>query len=218
MILDLLVVANFWRWVRRLGGLGLVLLGLADNSVVPLPGSMDLLTIALTIHHRDLWWYYALMATAGAVLGGYLTYRIARQGGKDALDKRLGKRRSTSFHSHFERWGFWSVAVPALLPPPFPFVPFLLVAGALQYPRGKFLAALALGRSVRYTLIAALGLVYGRQFLRFFSGHTRPTVYVVVGLVLAAAVTAGVIVYLRMKHLRLEDSEKPTAHAGHQRA
>lgn len=218
MILDLLVVANFWRWVRRLGGPGLVLLGLADNSVVPLPGSMDVLTIALTIHHRDLWWYYALMATAGAVLGGYLTYRIARQGGKEALDKRLGPRRSSSFNSHFARWGFWSVAVPALLPPPFPFVPFLLVAGALQYSRGRFLTALALGRGIRYTLIAALGLFYGRQFLRFFSGHTRPTVYVVVGLVLVAAAVIGVIVYLRLKRTPAKDSKKPAAHARHQRA
>src|SRR5215471_9724944 len=30
-------------WLLRLGGLGLILLGIADNSVIPLPGSMDVL-------------------------------------------------------------------------------------------------------------------------------------------------------------------------------
>jgi len=35
------------------------------------------------------------------------------------------------------------------LPPPMPFVPFLLAAGAMQYSVKKFLAAMTLGRIVR---------------------------------------------------------------------
>jgi len=35
-------------WLERLGGLGLILLGLADNSPIPLPGSMDVLTVILS--------------------------------------------------------------------------------------------------------------------------------------------------------------------------
>jgi membrane protein YqaA with SNARE-associated domain len=61
------------RWLIHLGGPGLILLGLADNSLIPLPGSTDIVTILLAAHRRDMWVYYALMATAGAVLGGYLT-------------------------------------------------------------------------------------------------------------------------------------------------
>ena len=41
-----------------------------------------------------------------------------------------------------------------MLPPPFPFVPFLVAAGALQYSQRKFLAALTLGRGTRYTIVA----------------------------------------------------------------
>ena len=36
----ILIAASLWSWLRHLGGVGLVLLGLADNSVVPLPGSV----------------------------------------------------------------------------------------------------------------------------------------------------------------------------------
>jgi membrane protein YqaA with SNARE-associated domain len=216
VIVGLLLISNFWRWLRHLGGPGLVLLGLADNSFIPVPGSMDVLTIWLSVHHRDLWWYYALMATAGAVLGGYLTYRLAWQGGKQAIERRLGPRRSRAFYRRFERWGFWSVAVPALLPPPFPFVPFLLVAGALQYSRGRFLAALALGRGVRYTLVAALGLVYGSELVRFFNRNTKPTVYVLVGLAVAASVVA-LIRFSRLRR-RAHSAGKASVNTRRQRA
>src|SRR6266568_6547134 len=80
--LHFLIAVSLWRRLRHLGGLGLVLLGLADSSVVPLPGSMDALTIYLAARHRDLWWYYAFMATVGAVIGGYITYSLARKGGR----------------------------------------------------------------------------------------------------------------------------------------
>ena len=51
---ELLLVVLVWRWILRLGGPGLLLIGIADNSVVPLTGSMDVLTIWLAAGHRDL--------------------------------------------------------------------------------------------------------------------------------------------------------------------
>src|SRR3979411_445709 len=128
--LHLLLAVPIFRRLRRLGGLGLVLLGIADNSVVPLTGSMDVLTIWLAARHREPWPYYALMATLGAVIGGYITYSLARKGGKQAMERKLSRRRAAKVYATVERWGFWAVAVPALLPPPFPFVPFLIAAGA----------------------------------------------------------------------------------------
>jgi membrane protein YqaA with SNARE-associated domain len=195
----LFIASKLWIWVRHQGGLGLVLLGLADNSIIPLPGSMDVLTIYFAVHHHKDWWYYALMATVGALIGGYITYRLARKGGKATLKHRLGPRRSQAIYDRFERWGFWAIFVPALLPPPFPFVPFLLAAGAMQYSRQKFLGALALGRSLRYFLLAYLGVLYGRHFLRFFNTYTKPTLYILI----AFSVIAGVIAlvsYLRYRN------------------
>src|ERR1700681_4140566 len=171
-----LLAVSTWVRLRRLGGLGLVLLGVADNSVIPLTGSMDVLTIWLSARHREPWFYYAAMATLGAVIGGYITYALARKGGKQAMERKLSKRRAAKVYATFERWGFWAVAVPALLPPPFPFVPFLIAAGALQYSREKFLGALTLGRLVRYTIVASLGSLYGNQIVRFFDRYDKMAV------------------------------------------
>ncbi len=139
-----LLAVPIWRQLRNLGGPGLILLGLADNSLIPLTGSMDVLTIWLAARHRQPWPYYALMATLGAVIGGYITYSLAREGGKEAMERKLSKKRTAQVTRAFERWGFATIAIPALLPPPFPFLPSLLAAGAMQYSQKKFLAALVL--------------------------------------------------------------------------
>ena len=187
-----------WPWVLRLGGPGLVLLGVADNSVVPLTGSMDVLTIWLAAKHRDLWPYYAFMATAGAVFGGYITYALARKAGKEATEHRLHQDKAKKVFRRFRRWGFSTVVLSAVLPPPFPMVPVLLAAGALQYPRKRFLSALALGRGIRYSLIAGIGSVYARQITSFFAEYYKPAVLIMVGL----AVVGGILTlveYLRYR-------------------
>src|ERR1700693_5442734 len=102
-----LLAVPIWRQLRHLGGVGLILLGLADNSVIPLTGSMDVLTIWLAARHREPWPYYALMATLGAVIGGYITYALARKGGKEAMERKLSQRRAAKVSQVFERWGFF---------------------------------------------------------------------------------------------------------------
>jgi membrane protein YqaA with SNARE-associated domain len=159
------------HWLINLGGPGLILLGLADNSVVPMPGSTDVVTILLVAHHRQIWWYYVLMATAGAMLGGFVTYRMARKGGKKTLERKVSQKRIKKIYEAFERWGFASVAISAILPPPFPMVPVLLAAGAMQYPTRKFLAALAVGRGARFAILAYLGALYGVHIVSFFSRY-----------------------------------------------
>jgi len=202
--IHLLIAISVWTRLRHLGGVGLILLGLADNSVVPLPGSMDVLTIYLAARHRDLWWYYAFMATVGAVIGGYITYGLARKGGKEAFERRLSKEKAEKVFARFERWGFGAVAVPALLPPPFPIVPFLLAAGALQYSRKKFVAALALGRAVRFTMVAGLGVVYGRHIVRFFSQYYKPALFLLIGLAVVGGILA-LIQYYRYRNRTTDD-------------
>jgi membrane protein YqaA with SNARE-associated domain len=196
--LDLFLAVPIWHRLRRLGGPGLVLLGVADNSVIPLTGSMDVLTIWLAARHHEPWPYYALMATVGAVIGGYITYALARKGGKETMDRKLSKKRAAQVSKAFERWGFFAVAIPALLPPPFPFVPFLIAAGAGQYSPKKFLAALTVGRGVRYSIAAFLGFHYGRHILRFFNQYYKPAVGILVSLAVIGAILS-LIQYLRMK-------------------
>jgi membrane protein YqaA with SNARE-associated domain len=176
----------------HLGGLGLIPLGLLDNSPLPIPGAMDVATLLLSARQQQLWLYYALMATAGSLLGGFLTYRLARKGGKAALERRFSRRKVDKVCAIFERWGFGAIAIPALLPPPVPMVPFLLAAGAMQYPIRKFLAALALGRIARYTILAYLAARYGRLIIKFIRVHGHP---VALGIIVVLLAIAAVVLY-----------------------
>ncbi len=203
-------VMSIVQWARHLGALGLILIGIADNSVVPLPGSMDVFTIWLAASNRDLWFYYAAMATLGALIGGYITYAIARKGGKEALERRFPKKKVEKVYRRFEKRGFWAVALPALLPPPFPMVPFLLAAGALQYDRKKFLAALAFGRGLRFTIVAGMGALYGNAIVSFFSQYYKPALYTL----LALAVIGGLIAlyqYFKYRSRQKESDVKGAA-------
>jgi len=176
----------------HLGGLGLIPLGLLDNSPIPIPGAMDVATLVLSARQQQLWLYYALMATAGSVIGGFVTYRLARKGGKAALERRFSRRKVDKVCEIFERWGFGAIVIPALLPPPVPMVPFLLAAGAMQYPVRKFLVALALGRVSRYMILAYLAARYGHKIITFIRVHGHP---VALGIILVLVASAAVIFY-----------------------
>jgi membrane protein YqaA with SNARE-associated domain len=178
------------HWLFHLGGLGLIPLGLLDNSPIPLPGIMDVATILFSARHEQLWLYYALMATLGSVLGGFVSYRLARKGGKAALERRFSPRKVDKVCKIFERWGFAAIAIPALLPPPMPMVPFLLAAGAMQYPVRKFLVALTLGRISRYMLLAYLAARYGRHIIAFITGHGHPLIVAIILVLIATAAGA----------------------------
>ncbi len=166
------------QWFLHLGGLGLILLGLLDGFLLPIfPGSVDIATIFLAAHDKKLWFYYAAMATAGSVLGGLLTYRLARKGGKEAFEKRFRRENVQKIYKRFERWGFAAIAVSALLPPPIPLFPVVVTAGATRYSVTKFLTALTLGRTVRYTILAFLAAHYGEQILTVISRHVFWALY-----------------------------------------
>src|SRR5580700_8689501 len=176
------------HWLFHLGGLGLIPLGLLDNSPIPLPGILDVATILFSARQQQLWLYYALMATVGSVMGGFVSYRLARKGGKAAMERRFSRRRVDKICKIFERWGFSAIAIPALLPPPVPMVPFLLAAGAMQYPSRKFLVALTVGRVSRYMALAYLASRYGRQIIAFIVEHGHPVAVAILFVLIAVAV------------------------------
>ncbi len=142
------------------------------------------------------------MATIGSVIGGYVTYRLARKGGKETLERKFSARTLDKVYTIFERWGFGAIAIAALLPPPTPMVPFVFAAGAMQYSVGKFLMALTAGRIVRYSLLAFLATYYGRQMLTtVMSRLGHPVLIAIIGLI-AAAIVAFIFILLRKRNTR----------------
>jgi len=207
-LLSFLLAPSVWKWIHRLGGPGLILLGVADNTpFVSAPaGSVDIFVILLSAQRHEWWPYYALMATVGEVLGGYLTYRLAEKGGQNTLEKRIGKQRAGKVYKYFDERGFLTVFAGSLLPPPFPFTSVLMAAGIMQYPRKKFLPALAGGRGMRFLLVAYLGRSYGEQMIEFFSRHYRPTMYALI--VLAAAAGIAALIYFKWYRPKAQCEER----------
>ena len=203
------VVQKTRTWLYSLGGLGFIPLGLIDASVVPIPGSMDVLAIVLCARRPELWPYYAFIATLGSVLGALATYRLARKGGEETLARRLSKRNMQKVTEIFQKFGFGAIAVPALLPPPIPMVPFVLAAGAVQYPLRQFIAAITLGRAVRFIFLGYLSARYGRGILSFVSHHDHPVVLIFIGL-LAAVIATFIITYEIRKHGRPRSQRQRT--------
>ena len=177
MFVELIVAGGVWAKLRALGPIGEILLGLADASVVPTPGSLDLLLILLVGSSPHNWWIYVLAATVGSTLGAYITYRIGLKGEKEGLAKRIPEKKLTNIYRWSEKYGVGAVAVPAFLPPPFPLSPFLLAAGVLKVPKTKFLAAYSSGRLVRYAVVAWLGRKYGQSLIHVVQQYSRPIIW-----------------------------------------
>ena len=203
----MLLATGVLHWIHRLGGVGLILLGLADNSLVPLPGSVDALTIVLAASNKEWWWMYAISATIGAVIGGFLTFRLGRRGEEEleVKEQKFPKDKLKKAQGIFRKWGFGSVMVPAMLPPPVPIVPFLITAGAMKYPTRKFLLALTVGRGIRYFVVAWLGRSYSRQIFGFFSQYYEPILIALISL----AVVGGLVVLVVYLRRRKKKAEKP---------
>jgi membrane protein YqaA with SNARE-associated domain len=196
-----------WKWLHRLGGPGLLLLGIADNAPFfsSPAGSVDVFLIALSAHQPRWWAYYALMATVGEVLGGYLTYRLSEKGGQETFEKKIRKDRAQKLYKAFEQRGFMTVFGGAMFPPPFPFTPVLMAAGVMQYPHKKFFTALTMGRAVRFFAEAWVGRIYARQMISLFSRYYHPVLYVLVALAIMASIGAAIyFVWYRPKAQREE--------------
>jgi membrane protein YqaA with SNARE-associated domain len=151
---------------RHLGALGLFSFAILDSSPLPTFGGPDILTAILAASHRDPWYEYAAVATAGSVIGAYLTFRIARKAGLAYLHSRFGNRKLEAILSFFHKWGASALAVSAAVPFPFPTSMFFAAAGASNYSVGRFLTVVTICRGARYGVIAIVADHYGRHFVR----------------------------------------------------
>ena len=180
------------RWIIHLGAIGLALVSFLDGWVIPLPipGSTDFLLLLLVVRHGNPW-LLTPITLAAAVVGGFLTWRIGKAGGENAIKHFVPRR----ILRPVERWvksnGFVTVLVATILPPPVPLMPITLAAGALSVPRGRFLTAFTIGRGIRYSIVAWLAAHYGRSILRWWR-HYLANYAGYIGWGIAAVSVAGI--------------------------
>lgn len=189
--------------LRHLGAAGLFFLAILDSSPIPTFGGPDILTAVLAASHRPLWWEYAAAATAGSVVGAYLTFRLARTAGSAYLDKKFKQGRLSKFLKVFQHWGTGTLIASTTIPLPSPTSMFFAAAGAGNYPRGRFLAIVTACRGARYFTIAFVAGHYGRHFLRVLRHPTQHWGWIAFAVLLAIGLVAGGI----LASHRLEGAE-----------
>lgn len=148
-----------FEWLKAFGPFGLFGISLID-SFVPLPGGPDFVMILLSANTPALMPLYALAATAGSAIGCTLLYMAARRAGVAAL-KRVSIEKRNRIENLLGRYDLIAVMVPAILPPPFPFKPFVLCAGVFKLKTWRFITAIFIGRALRFLIEGWLAIKFG---------------------------------------------------------
>ena len=164
----------------------MIIIGALDSSLLSLPEINDYLVIGRCFKHPSAVFYFPLFAAIGSVVGCNLLYSIVRRGGQAVLRKRFPVASIKRVERAYERFGFFAIAIPAVLPPPLPFKIFVATAGALEYPRWKFLMTVMIARSLRYYVEGILAVFYGRRVLLFLRDNGLVIVSIVATLALIA--------------------------------
>lgn len=196
--LSSLLVAVIWK----LGGAGLLLLGVLDSSFLVAPLGNDLLVIAMTSHNRDVMHmlYYSFMSSVGSVLGVALIDVVVRGLGEAGLERHLPRKRLAYVKSKVKANAVWALILASIAPPPFPFTPFIVAASALQYPRKKLFTVVGFARMARFGALGVLALFFGRRILHWFE---KPLVEgFFVGLLVVAIAGSIISVYGWVKRSR----------------
>lgn len=170
---------------------GVLIMGALDASLVFfLPLGIDFVVILMAARTPDLFWLYALLATAGSVAGAAGTFWVGKTAGEHGLSRFVSGRRLRWVKARVDR-GAVVVAGLAAIPPPFPFTPFVLASGALGMNPWTFFSALAGVRVLRFGIEAALAAHYGRRLIGRWM--RTPTFEAVVSVFIALAVIGTIV-------------------------
>jgi len=169
----------------------MIVIGALDSSLLSLPEINDYLVVGRCYKYPSAAFYFPLFAAIGSVIGCNILYSIVRRGGQAVLRKRFPLASIKRVERAYERFGFLAIGIPAILPPPLPFKIFVATAGAMEYPRWKFLVTVMIARSFRYYLEGILAVFYGRRVLLFMKDNGL-LILSIAGLL----VLIGVIIYL----------------------
>jgi membrane protein YqaA with SNARE-associated domain len=182
-------------FVRRLRGLalalgapGLFLVAFLDSSFLSLPEISDLLVVYMVTQHKPRLAVYVLAATGGSIAGCLVMYYIGRKGGEALVRKRFASANVERAMGSFQRHGMMAVLIPSLLPPPAPFKVFVVLAGVAGISTSKFVAAVAIGRGIRFLALGLLAVKYGDRAMAYMHENALAASLIAVGLLAAVFV------------------------------
>jgi membrane protein YqaA with SNARE-associated domain len=189
-------------------------MGILDSSFLFLPFGNDLLVVALTARSHRGYLLYVLAAVCGSTLGVFLLDLLARKLGENGVTKVVGPRRFEYLQRKIKHYGGSALAVACLAPPPFPFTMAVAVNSALNYPRKRLLAIVAASRAVRFLILGALALKFGRTILHIVNSQEfKVFMYVFTALCLVGSAYSAVNWIRKSRSVRPAGGAKQPAQA-----
>ena len=159
-------------WAERKGGVqALFFIALLESSVFPIPP--DVLLVALCVGSVAKSYKFALICTAGSILGGLIGYAIGYWGfeaiGEPIIAFYNGESSMQKVRSFYDEYGFWGNLLAAVTP--IPYKVFTIASGAFQFSLGQFLLASILGRSLRFFALATALYFFGASIRSFIDKY-----------------------------------------------
>jgi membrane protein YqaA with SNARE-associated domain len=181
-------VAAEWKLVLlpallKWGILGVGAVAVLDSSSIPVP--MDAILAIYVWNDKPHFWLYCLMAAAGSAIGGLLPYWLGRAGGELFLLKRINRAKFERLRDRFQRQEFLAVMIPSMMPPPAPWKMFIFASGVFEMRIPNFLAAVFVGRMLRWLVLSLLVLKLGPSAVDLVARHAMAMVLIVGALAVA---------------------------------
>lgn len=153
--------------VKPLGSWAVFAIAGIDSAFFGVP--LDPVVATYVYENRPSFLLYPLMAAAGSAAGCIVLYAIGYAGGEALLLRRMSRAKFEKIRSSFDRHEFWTLMVPSMMPPPFPFKLFVLAASTFEMNFWHFLLSIFTGRLIRFLLLAFLVLGFGPQIVAWGS-------------------------------------------------
>jgi membrane protein YqaA with SNARE-associated domain len=164
-----------------------------------MPFGIDALVIYLAARDERLFWMYPLLATGASLVGAAVMFWVGYKLGDAGLHRLVAETRLQRLRRRVHTGGALALAVPAVLPPPFPLTPFVLTCGALQVDRGLFFPTFGVMRLLRFSAGAVLARIYGRGILHVLESEAFQIVIVAfMAIAIAGTVVSGVLLWRRI--------------------
>lgn len=160
-------------WADRPGGAhALFWIAFIESSFFPIPP--DLLLIALCFGARQKWAKYALICTAGSVLGGVVGWLIGWGLRETVAIPLLGlfdptKEIQLNIEEGYREYGFLGILIAAVTP--IPYKVFTVFSGVAHYSLPMLVAASVIGRGFRFFVVGAIIRAFGPTVKPFIDKH-----------------------------------------------
>ena len=160
------------HWARTPYGIwAIFVLAFCESSFFPIPP--DVLLIALCVAVPKKSFRYAVVCTAGSVLGGCLGYYIGWQfmmGIGNAIIEFYGLAdKYVYIQQLYTTYDAWAVGIAGLTP--IPYKVFTITAGAFHINFVVFIVASAVSRAVRFFAVGGIIYIFGPKIQSFIDRY-----------------------------------------------